>query len=76
MALEPTLDDYEVVDPKGTGDRRPGTKPYLAMKVGARKVRQATFEDADGAALFAGALDKAKAALSWEGPPSKASATS
>jgi hypothetical protein len=75
MALEPTLDDYAVVDPKAAGDRRPGTKPYIALKVGGRFVRQFTADTPDAAALFKGALEKAQAALAWEAPSSKASAT-
>lgn len=59
MALQPTIHDYTLVDPATTGDTR-GTKPYIALKVGGRLVRQFTADTPDAAALFEVALRDAQ----------------
>jgi hypothetical protein len=74
VALEPDINDYVVVDPASTGDTR-GTRPYLAVKIGERRARQATFDGTTEAAMFDSALKRAQAALAWEdGPKPAASA--
>lgn len=63
MALEPDINDYVVIDPAQAGDTR-GTRPFLAVKIGERRARQATFDGATEAAMFESALKRAQAEVS------------
>jgi hypothetical protein len=66
--VKPTIADYVVVLDPPAGDSRP-LKPYLAIQVGGRLVRQSTsFEQRGDAEMFAEALEDAKAALADRAP--------